>query len=500
MHPRSPLRQSLLGILLGILSGAAFIFAFPPYEIWPLMFIGWIPVLVAQHHIMPPKLSSLPVAIALGLWLQGYLGPIFKPGGTYMIYLPIIVALFALVFDAGKRRFHQNTHYCWFVLEGVLFWGGIEMVRLFIPIAGTMGFIAYPLYRQTWFIQPVSVFGIIGLGMLLMAVNFVLAQGILFILQRRQGRHASANIAPQTVSRSATIVGVMLLLWFALSLILLTDPQERTVTAAAIQPDITTLRERTPEGSHWRDTLYGELIDRTRTAARQGAQFIVWPEGALQFDPLIDDRLGLSDLARETDSYLVVGYGGELTPGVFRNEATLIDPAGHFLGVYGKDHPMLFGGESSPTRGTYPVYETRLGSVSTIICYDLDYTDTTQKMVAQGAQLIGVPSNDWGSIAKIHYTHLVFRAVENQVAMVKADGGYDSAIVAPDGRILAFVSFTEGGGATLVAEVPLGSGNGTLTTHVGDWAGWLGLAGIAFFSLGKPFLVKAAEKTRWRAS
>jgi apolipoprotein N-acyltransferase len=36
--------------------------------------------------------------------------------------------------------------------------------------------------------------------------------------------------------------------------------------------------------------------------------------------------------------------------GLFRNEATVIDPQGQFLGVFGKDHPVVFGGETSPAR------------------------------------------------------------------------------------------------------------------------------------------------------
>ena len=164
---------------MGAVSGFAFILAFPPFEIWPLIFIGWVPVLIAQQRIMPAKFSSLPTAVAIGIWLEGYMGPIFNPTGTYMIYLPLVAAMFALIFDLGKRKFNQRTGYRWFVLEGTLSWGAIEMVRLFIPIAGTWGFIAYPLYRQVWFIQPVSIFGIIGQGMLIMSVNYILALGII---------------------------------------------------------------------------------------------------------------------------------------------------------------------------------------------------------------------------------------------------------------------------------------------------------------------------------
>jgi apolipoprotein N-acyltransferase len=172
----------------------------------------------------------------------------------------------------------------------------------------------------------------------------------------------------------------------------------------------------------------------------------------------------------------------------------VINPQGEFLGVFGKDHPVVFGGETSLTRGTYPVYETDLGVLGTIICYDLDYTDTARKLARQGVQLVGVPSNDWGSIAEKHYTHVVFRAVENRIAMVKADGGFDSAIIDPFGRIVSLAAFPEGGEATLVADVQMGNGKGTITTRLGDWMGWLALAGMLFFSFGGSWLVKNASK------
>jgi len=494
MNNKQKISNSFLGIILAVVSGAAFILAFPPFEIWPLIFIGWVPVLVAQHRVMPAKLSSLPTALAIGIWLEGYMGPIFNPTGTYMIYLPLVAAMFAFLVDIGKRKFHQRTNYRWFVLEGALSWSAIEMVRLFIPIAGTWGFIAYPLYRQVWFIQPASIFGIIGQGMLVMIVNLVLAQGIIHWLDQDGRFKSPSGIPEKRVRRWANGTALVLILWTGLSLILLQPDEGSKVTAAAIQPDISPIITGNRGQEELLAALYSEMIEETRSAARQGAQFIVWPEGSLRYDPGVEDHLGLVNLAKELESYLVIGYVVNLDDGIFRNEATVIDPSGEFLGVFGKDHPVLFGGETSPTRGTYPVYETPIGMLGTIICYDLDYTDTARKLAAQGAQLIGVPSNDWGGIADKHYTHVVFRAIENRVAMVKADGGYDSAIVDPYGRILDLASFPQGGGATLVAEVQLGSGRGTLNTRLGDWVGWLGIAGVVFFTIGGPFLVKAAEK------
>ncbi|GEM_PF-3505826 len=40
------------------------------------------------------------------------------------------------------------------------------MIRGFIPILGTWGFVANTLYSQPWLIQPVSIFSIFGLGLL----------------------------------------------------------------------------------------------------------------------------------------------------------------------------------------------------------------------------------------------------------------------------------------------------------------------------------------------
>ncbi len=44
----STFTRVLLGLALAILGGLAFTLAFPPYEIWPLALVGYVPVLIAQ--------------------------------------------------------------------------------------------------------------------------------------------------------------------------------------------------------------------------------------------------------------------------------------------------------------------------------------------------------------------------------------------------------------------------------------------------------------------
>ncbi len=445
---------------------------------------------------MPAKMASVASAAFNGLWLWGYLGPVFGGTGNFMQYLPLIVAGISLLVDNGSRRFHARTNSQWFVLQGVVAWVGIEMIRIFIPLAGTWGFIAYTLHSQPWLIQPASILGIFGVSALILLVNYALGLGALRVLDHYWPPEADMP-APtaRLVRRWLLIAGATLVVWSGLSLALFSAPQGPTVRVAAIQPAASPIISANQQREELLAQLHARMVEQTRQAAAQGAQVIIWPEGALQYDPQVDDPLGLAELARETGSYLVIGYVVDVTEEVFRNEATVISPAGEYLGVFGKDHPVVFGGETSPTRGTYPVYETPLGVLGTIICYDLDFTDTVRRLARQGAQLIAVPSNDWTGITYRHYTHVVFRAVENRTAMVKADGGYDSAVVDPYGRVLALATHPAGGEATLVADVPLGSGT-SIAARLGDWFGWLCLAGMAFFAIGERWLVQRAAIPR----
>ncbi len=484
----STLLNIMLGLLLSVAGGLAFVLAFPPYEIWPLAMFGFVPILVAQHRLMPEKFSSAATGVGLGVWLQGYLGPVFAPIGTYMVWLPLIVMAVAFLADRGQRAFHNRTGYRWFVISGIATWAGIEMIRLFIPVAGTWAFIAYPLYRQLWLIQPASIFGIIGTGMLVMLVNHVLALQVIGWIDRRRQSQPDGSDSYRPLNgavprRWAGIGGAILAGWIILSLLLWHNtPETPSVRAAAIQPAVSPVVSIN-RGEYTGD-LHNRMIEQTQKAAEAGAQFIVWPEASFNWDPRKEDRLDLAGLATLTGAHLATGYVVSAGEKGFYNEATVINPEAEFLGVFGKDHPVLFAGETSLSRGTYPVYETPIGTLATIICYDLDYTDTTRKMASRGAQLIGVPSNDWSSIADKHYTHVVFRALENRVAMVKADGSYNSAIIDPRGRILELAVFPEGGEATLVSDVPLGDGRGTIYTRLGDWTGWLALGGMVFFAFG----------------
>ena len=464
--------RMLAGLFLAVLSAVMLTLAFPPYGLWPLIFLGLAPALVALHRVMPEKLAGLAFATGVGGFFYWYFRGAFAGTTPFMEWLPLFIATVAGLTAQRDVTFHRLTGYRWLIPHIAAVWVGIEMIRALIPFVGTWGFVAYALHGQPWLIQPVSVFGIFGLGMVIAAVNGALAQLALAwvdsvpALSGLRGRAAPVN---RTLAlRSAGAVGLVLGGWILLSLVLL-EAAGPEIQVAALQPggDISTTE------------AFEDLLDQTRQAAEGGAGIIVWPEGTLSFDPRQEHQEVFLDLAAETGAYLTVGYAVD-TPEGLRNEATLVSPEGEFLGVFGKDHPVTFAGETSLTRGSYPAFETSLGPVGIIICYDLDFTDTARKVTQSGARFIAVPSRDWPAIAEKHYTHLVFRAVENRVSMAKADTAYNSAIVDPWGRVVESAVSTRPERTTVMASVPLGTDPAPLV-RLGDWTGWLALMGLLLF-------------------
>jgi apolipoprotein N-acyltransferase len=409
-----------------------------------------------------------------------------------MRLLPVIFAAIVFLTDLGTRAFHERTAYRWFVLSGALSWVGVEMIRSLVPVVGTWGFIAYAYFKQPWMIQPVSVFGIFGLSLVNMLVSFALGQYALAWFDRlwrfdQQGQPIDVFQARNWLIGAAILFATWLVLSISMFLSPQRSPEGAAIRVAAIQPGYRTLWTKQELASNTismeryystYEQMFERLLAQTRVAAEQGAELVVWPEGALNFDPQHSTRTQLlRDLAEQSGAYLAIPYGVE-----DRNEVTVLSPNGRFLGVYGKNHPVVFVNERSRTRGTYPTYSTDLGEIGTIICYDLDFTDTARKVAKNGAKLIAVPSGDWPGIADKHYAHLVFRAAENRAAMVKSDHSYDSAIIDPYGRIVEHVVAKEGKQATLVATVTVDDRHPPQRT-LADWIGWLSLAGMALLSV-----------------
>lgn len=480
------LARTILGLALSVIAGVAANLAFPPYGAWPLILVAFAPMAVAQHRVLPRSLGPLAPGVAIAIYYAGQLSAGLADGDvSWLIQLwPIYVGAFVSALCWLGRGFHETTGYRWIAIAFPLAWTGLDAARMLSGVdvlAGTWGNPAYALYQQARWLQPLSVFGIFGLQFLLLAVNFAIAGLVISWLDRRTAR---SNLKWSMAS------GVMCLslaaVWCGASLVMFGErPASLRVAAIMSNTRIQTKAD------------FESLLAATRSAGRQGANIVVWHEGALRFDPRVERTGELNALARDSSAYVAVGYRVTDPDGLARNEALVFAPDGTVFGPYGKTHPGRFAGDLSDTGGEFKVYETTVGRIATIICYDLDFTDTAREMARRGAQFIAVPSNDVPAIAARHYTHLVFRAIENRLPMAKADSFFDTAIIDPFGRILALevnlLSREEAAArdsaidvppSTILADVPRGWTQ-TFYTRFGDWIGWLAAIGaLALFGAG----------------
>jgi apolipoprotein N-acyltransferase len=95
------------------------------------------------------------------------------------------------------------------------------------------------------------------------------------------------------------------------------------------------------------------------------------------------------------------------------------------------------------------------GSISTVICVDLDYGDLVRTVASRGG-LLAVPANDWPGYEALHHRAAVWAAVMSGTSVLRATGHGISAAYDPAGHVIAEQSSLSGPNpVVLVAEVPI---------------------------------------------
>jgi predicted amidohydrolase len=153
-----------------------------------------------------------------------------------------------------------------------------------------------------------------------------------------------------------------------------------------------------------------QLIEAAVVAAMaDGVQLLVLPELSTSGYYLSDPAEALSCSLAPTDEFFtrlssllkvdavaVVGFC-ENDGGALYNSAIVLT-AGSVIGVYRKTHlwdaeKLLFSpGPDSPT-----VFETPVGRLGVLICYDQEFPEMPRSLAVQGAEMIAIPTN-WPAV------------------------------------------------------------------------------------------------------
>ena len=230
----------------------------------------------------------------------------------------------------------------------------------------------------------------------------------------------------------------------------------------------------TPE--RWnKEANYARLDRYARQAAALGAQLIIAPEGFLEgyvandkqnpditreryfavgekIDGPLMRRVG--DLARELKVHLSIGFA-ESRDGRMYNSSALFSPEGTVALRYSKSHTAR--DEPFNAKGVeFPVAQTALGRIGTLICYDRQLPETARILAIKGAQLILVPA--WGAYGEMNDVMMRTRAYENGV-WVAFVHPKRVLIIDPRGKIVA--QNTGAGDQVVTAKI-------TIDTRVGS--------------------------------
>jgi predicted amidohydrolase len=213
-----------------------------------------------------------------------------------------------------------------------------------------------------------------------------------------------------------------------------------------------------------------EHIERVVTdAKKEAADLVILPELSLTGYKVRDEIYELAEtipgpstnaikrIARKTQTHIIFGMPelSDKTQATIFNTAVLVGPKG----LIGKYHKMYLPTHSVFEEKRYfrpgyqvAVFDTELGKIGLIICYDIFFPEVSRLTRLQGAQLIVCISAS-PSVRRIYFETLtVARAMENTaflayVNLVGVEDGLQfwggSRLIGPQGRVLAKAKYDE---------------------------------------------------------
>ncbi len=223
-----------------------------------------------------------------------------------------------------------------------------------------------------------------------------------------------------------------------------------------------------------------KMEDQARRAAMAGAELVIFPECSLTgYGPgaLVERMVEAAEpatgperapsvrrleaLSAELCTWIIFGMAEKTDRGVY-NSSLLVSPWQGVVGVYHKSHMWDCEGKFFEPGEAFRVYDTPLGRLGMLICFDLEFPEAGRILSLAGAQLLAVSTANMRPWEEYQRVYARARAMENGVFVAVANrlgfagetdffGG--SIIVDPYGNVLAEAGRSE---AVLTADIDLG--------------------------------------------
>jgi len=484
--------RTRLALPVALAGGLALAAAFPPVGAWPLAAAG--PALLAVALWRRTLRGSLAVGLVFGLaFFVPLLSWLVNVAWYVWVTLALVEAMIFAVLTAGQRLLLRLR--AW-PLAVAGWWVAAEAVRARWPYAFPWGRLAMSQPGA-----PTARWAAIG-GAPLLTFVVALAGGCLAWLLLAPGHGIARRPAARRRGMPALAFAAAAGLAVGGGLLPVDQatPGGPTASVAAIQGDVPharnlpdLLRAATVTQNHANatETLAAQVAARSRPAP----DVVIWPENSTDLDPGLNPA-SYAMIQRAVDAIGRPVLVGAVLQNPLRNAGQLWLPGRGPVAVYIKRQLVPFG-EYIPFRGLLshltpltalqPVDFTaghravvfRLGKIrlGDVICYEVGFDGLVSAEVTAGANLLAVQSNDADfeldgqpGESQQQVAMARIRAIESDRSVVYASTTGESALIAPDGSLIAHSGLWRR--AVLQARVPLRSSL-TLADRVGGWPEYL---------------------------
>ena len=499
---------------LAALSAALLVLSFPDFELWPLAWVGLVPLMLAALGARPAQ------AFALG-WLWGTLffygscwwlthsmihfGGIPAPV-AFALLLPATVvagvfpALWALLHARASARWGARS-----LAVAPFAWAALEWLRL-VTIGQLWNALGYSQAYQPTLIQPAAWGGVYAVSFLIVATNAAVA----FALARKTVRGAICSAVAVLL-----VALVIALAEFEYGLDLFPsrfDEPKIAAVVVGVQPNVSADFNRSIEEEQalvarhlsmsadalraWDEgAARNSTDDQTATGASAAdsppalPRLVVWPESPMNFrwENDAEFRETVANFARANRASVLFNALEPAPAGGVYNSAVLVNERGQLVARYDKIRLLPFGeyvplprwlgggllgglvGDFTPGASytVLPVGETRAG---VFICFESAFPALARNFSAAGSDMLINISNDGylgrTPVLRQHLANAVFRAVENRREVLRVTNTGITARITPRGEVLdATASFEAASRTWAVSRATTGQ---TFYTRRGD--------------------------------
>jgi len=486
----------IVPFLLTVLSALLYALSFPPVSCFPLAWVALVPFFLAAAMTRPiwaaayGILWGISAAYGVGWWfpetLARYFGVSLIVG--WLGFFVVSIGLAGVYFGAFAawlswlaRRQAANP----FVIAAG--WGVCEFARANLLVGNPWALSGYSQVPLTWLMQLADATGPYGVGLLIAAVNALVAGLCLPALRARRVAISSMGIV--AVFGFAFLYGE----WRLSQTFTTSEPVEVAVIQGAVERQL-----------RWHPEHRAASLERylalTKEVAAAHPRFIFWPEYAVDFylQEEIPERQALLSLTQALGSDLILGgpsYGYGVSDLFYRNSVFLLR-RGRLTGRYDKIRLLPFAEETEFGRRFFQdqlTYEPgrRLhtlhagdAQIGAFVCFEAVYPDVVRNLALQGAEVFANPANDdwlgYAAPARHHLDIATVRAIENRRYLVRPTATGFSAIIDPYGQTVARSGF--GIPAVLTGTIRLSQAQ-TPYQRWGDAAVWVAVVWVTAVSL-----------------